>query len=645
MKKFTAMVIFAFVSLIFVSQANAIEIVPISEIKPGMKGYGVTVFQGTEPDTFQVEVYDMTYGLYFGASKRWPIIWAKMSGGPPDYPTEKIGPASGMSGSPIFAQDGRLIGALSCSPSNMDKDPSCGITPAEVMLNGGMSTAGAVSCGGAKMIKMPLYISGLDIETFKLEEIECPIDLERFILLPMSGGGMTADTDGDGVTSTLKPGSAITVYLIRGDIDMGATGTLTWIDSTGFRAFGHPFLGIAQSNLEVAQAKVVTTVANVWSSYKLAGEDIGQPFGSIQEDRFWGIRGEIGVPADVISTSLVLRDDEKELRKVQCSVARLPDWTFYLLRVIAWNMISREFYNQENPPERGSVLIETELTFKTGQSLKLGQIYGYTRGSIYPPMVNFVDNYLRNLFKILSENDALSELEEVNFNVTFSKEREVLSLGRAEFDKNEVCPGETVNLALTFLSQDSLTTYKTEVPFVVPQSARIDEIVEVQVKTGIYFDGTAQQIDPDDDEEEEDDLLGEKELQILLDELRTWTNISLFVKAKFPGYLSEEPGPSTFNSIEEKETATTIQVDSTDRVLVWKETRREKEPETETPEITVLLEIRPPTVARIEASQVLELTVSNGIVIQPQPKKPDDKKGLLVLGGMVIVGIIMFFAN
>ena len=90
-----------------------------------MSGFGLTTFQGTEIDTFQVEILGVLKGAL---GPRMDMILARLSGGP----LEHTGLIRGMSGSPVYI-DGRLIGAISYG-WYFSKDPIGGITPIAHML-------------------------------------------------------------------------------------------------------------------------------------------------------------------------------------------------------------------------------------------------------------------------------------------------------------------------------------------------------------------------------------------------------------------------------------------------------------------------------------------------------------------------------
>lgn len=100
------------------------EFITPDELKPGMKGYGLTVFKGWEPERFDVEIVDVMHA----ASPKGDMIIARLSG----PLIEKSGVAAGMSGSPVYI-DGKLAGAVAFTWPFL-REPLCGITPIQQML-------------------------------------------------------------------------------------------------------------------------------------------------------------------------------------------------------------------------------------------------------------------------------------------------------------------------------------------------------------------------------------------------------------------------------------------------------------------------------------------------------------------------------
>src|SRR5438874_9665904 len=104
--------------------ANA-ALFPLEDLRPGMKGIARTVFAGSEPQEFTLEILGVLPGF---TGPRQSTIIAKLSGANVD----KTGVFAGMSGSPVFIDD-RLVGAIAYS-FPFSKEPICGITPIKQMI-------------------------------------------------------------------------------------------------------------------------------------------------------------------------------------------------------------------------------------------------------------------------------------------------------------------------------------------------------------------------------------------------------------------------------------------------------------------------------------------------------------------------------
>src|SRR5688572_975069 len=84
----------ALLTMLLPSAALAVETMPLDQIKPGMKGIGRTVFEGTDVVEFDVSII----GVLENIGPKQSMIIARLEGGP----LEKTGVIAGMSGSPVF---------------------------------------------------------------------------------------------------------------------------------------------------------------------------------------------------------------------------------------------------------------------------------------------------------------------------------------------------------------------------------------------------------------------------------------------------------------------------------------------------------------------------------------------------------------
>lgn len=110
------------------------EVLPLDEVRQGMKGYGLTVFQGTKIEPFPVEVLSVMRD--FGPQRG--VVWIRCT----DERMQKLGPVSGMSGSPIYlwsegepqelGRGGKLIGAFAYG-FGAATDCVVGVQPIELM--------------------------------------------------------------------------------------------------------------------------------------------------------------------------------------------------------------------------------------------------------------------------------------------------------------------------------------------------------------------------------------------------------------------------------------------------------------------------------------------------------------------------------
>src|SRR5881409_1947901 len=107
-----------------VAAAAAAETMPLAQIQKGMRGYGVTVFEGNRLEKFDVEILGVLNNIGPGQD----LILAKV-----DHPViQRAGVIAGMSGSPIYI-DGKVIGALAYA-WQFSKEAVAGITPIDEML-------------------------------------------------------------------------------------------------------------------------------------------------------------------------------------------------------------------------------------------------------------------------------------------------------------------------------------------------------------------------------------------------------------------------------------------------------------------------------------------------------------------------------
>lgn len=272
----------------------AIPTIAVEELKPGMKGYGKTVIRGADIQTFDVEILGVT-----GTETGGYNILIKVSG---PLLKESGGIAQGMSGSPVYI-DGRLAGAVAYGQAFSDPN-YCFLTPINEMLRLFDETDPRPSV--FLPMSTPLMVSGFTSDgVAHLNEGLKPFGLTSYAV---PGG----DSELDDVK--LEPGSSVGVALVRGDMVIGAIGTVTWTDDQGrVLAFGHPFLQHGDSNYFMTNAWIYASVPNIQSAFKVGS--LGRTLGRISQDRLSGIAGKEGENAPIIPMYVSVTDKDRGIHK------------------------------------------------------------------------------------------------------------------------------------------------------------------------------------------------------------------------------------------------------------------------------------------------------------------------------------------
>ncbi len=262
-----------------------------------MRGVAYTVFEGVNPEPMPVEILGV---LRDALGPGQDMILARLHGEKPEY----TGVVAGMSGSPVYI-DGRLVGAISYRIGQFTKEPIAGITPIEAMLQvrdgevaAATGTKAAVKSGnvdgqpGMVPMETPLVFGG-----FSRETVERFGDKFRELgLTPVAGLG---GADPKAVQpEPLVPGSAVSAVLVRGDLSMAGTCTVTYVDATRLLACGHPITQYGPVDMPMTKAEVLTSLASPLNSFKIINTT--ETVGAFTEDRASAIMGRFGMTARMI---------------------------------------------------------------------------------------------------------------------------------------------------------------------------------------------------------------------------------------------------------------------------------------------------------------------------------------------------------
>ena len=475
---------------------------PIDQIRPGMVGIGRTVFDGDRLDDFKVTVIGV---LRNSVGTRRNLILARLEGGP----LANTGVIAGMSGSPVYI-DGRLVGAVSYSLGQFPKEPIAGITPIEEMredatLPGPRRQAARIdlplpltqeglraSLRQAFSWMRPFADSPADVQVLggdaslvnsgmgtMLRPIATPLTLGGFEpgvidpianafrdqgFLPIMAGSLQGPGPAGPATRAtaprLRPGDPIGVALLNGDLEVGATGTVTEVDGDHVYAFGHPFYGLGPTEFPMTTAHVFGILPSLAASQKIAST--GDVIGTISQDRATTIAGTLGAGPKMIPIKLTLNSERGTRKTFNISMVRDQLLTPLLAYVSILNTLTS--YERQNGV--GTYAVKGAATFKKYGDLSFEDLFTGDQPSVgaAASVVGPINLLMRNAFED-------PEFSGVNLEIDASEQPRSATLERAWVGATRVRPGSTVDVNV------ALRTYRGEqvtrsVPIQIPANAR-----------------------------------------------------------------------------------------------------------------------------------------------------------------------------
>lgn len=388
----------------------------VSEVRQGMKGYGLSVFQGTKIERFDIEVLSVLKNF----NPKSDVVLIKCEG---DY-LKHTGSIAGMSGSPIYLKDDqgkyRMIGAFAYGWP-LTKDPVAGVQPIEYMLrlpvghelsaraNNHPSTQPSrqgsepVRADGSTRLSWSMTKAGivpfwrspnpaefgvrpsglqsgfrLGQDAPALEPLATPLMtgglspsllkqvaplFARYGLTPLQAGGGSASPDEP--AGKLEPGSALAVPLLSGDVDMTAIGTVTETIGDRVFGFGHPFNNEGFIELPMGSGTIHGVIANLQTSFKLGS--LTQTRGELTTDESVGVAGEVGQAAPTVPIEFHVSYADGTSRVYHFQSAQHPKFT----PMIAGTALAAAITGPSELPQYNTLNYRLTLDFANGRTIEI----------------------------------------------------------------------------------------------------------------------------------------------------------------------------------------------------------------------------------------------------------------------------------
>ena len=427
------------------AQPHNAPLMALEELQPGMKGEVWTVFKGSSPEPFGVQVTGVLRNA-LGPGKS--MILCELT----DPRVQSMGAVAGMSGSPLYI-DGKLAGVLAYQIQRFETVRHAGFTPIKDMLEvtalpatrdtfaptpipikGGQNTRSALD-GDIKPLT-PAFSAG------GLSPLVSGLLAPQFESLGLSfnalGGSDSSgeQTSASGAPPVLQPGGVVAVALAVGDITIAGTGTVSHVDGSHVLAFGHPMMSLGATELPMASAEVVTILPSQFNSIKVS--NTGAIIGAFSQDRLSGIYGELGrEPAMVpVEITFPTRQNRKTLN---FRVVRHEQ----VLPLIAASGLAQAVNGSNESGFTRGFRVTVSVDFPGSEPVELSQIYpgpqGFNQG--LSDLVGNLSLWLFNPYERVFP-------ERIRFAVEDTRDSPQGIVEQLQISRTSAAPGEHVDLGL-----------------------------------------------------------------------------------------------------------------------------------------------------------------------------------------------------
>lgn len=472
----------------------------VDEIRPGMVGISRTVFDGTHVEEFRAHILGVLENV-IGPHRN--LILAKLEGGP----LANTGVIAGMSGSPVYV-DGRLIGAVSYALGSFSKEPIAGITPIAEMTDATASATVFRPASARVHVDLPITRESLTAAFRKALNwnrpfAERPDDAQlngltavdglaggqiatllRPIATPLvmsgweadvadlfgsafrdqgfipTGGGAARLRDGEKpFEGPLKPGDAVGVMLVGGDLQLGATGTVTHIDGDRVYAFGHPMYNLGPTDYPMTRAYVYTVLPSLFSSIKLSST--GEIIGTVTQDRATAIAGKLGSGPRMLPITLTLESDRAPKRTFHFGVVN--DQLFSPLMTYASVLNALGSYERQYGAMTFSVKGKT--TLKKHDPITYDNVFSGDQAPI-----NAAAYLVAPITYLVSNDYEKVDVDSIDISISTAEQPKTATLERVWVDDPRPRPGKSVPVKVMLRTYRGDEVVKT-VPIDIPSNA------------------------------------------------------------------------------------------------------------------------------------------------------------------------------
>jgi hypothetical protein len=458
------------------------QTIAVSQIRTGMRGVAYTVFQGVKPETMEVEVLGVLHNVN---GPKGDVILVRLHGQKVEY----TGVVAGMSGSPVYF-DGKLAGAIAFRIGEFSKEPIAGVTPIADMLEinaldrspaeesaavkPSINVITGKTSGPGEASTLPALTETSAGFSSYLKPIEAPLVFNGFSeqavhlfagqfasagIVPVMGAGSVSN---EKQPEPIEAGSAISAILVRGDMDIEATCTVTYVDPQRLLACGHPLLQFGSVDLPMNKAEVLATLPSPLNAFKIVNTT--EAVGTFVQDRHTGIMGVFNKQPEMIPITLNIHS-ATGVKQFHYEVLNNPKLTPVALMVTVFNAL------------HGVNEFGEEITYRLTGSIGVKGFPEVTMRNMFAPSESAQPAAMQAALSLGERFERIYDnpynapaIAGVKLDFDLVRERRWARLESARTDVTEVRPGDEVMLE-TVLAPYRGERIVQQIPVKIPTSA------------------------------------------------------------------------------------------------------------------------------------------------------------------------------
>ncbi len=273
----------------------------------------------------------------------------------------------------------------------------------------------------------------------------------------------------------------MSAVLARGDLNVAATCTVTYVDAKQLLACGHPITQFGNISIPMTKAQVLATLPSPMNAFKIVNTT--ETVGSFTQDRANAVAGTFGRTARMIPVSVEVSPAPGSGLPAQSLHFEVLD-NRQLTPQVMLASIFQSLSGTNTAANEMTLHLSGEIALGEAGTIRLGDTFSSADGA---PAAAAATQYVAQRFLSVYENDLQQpKIDSVHIRAVAVPHRESSDLEAARLSTDEAHPGDTVTIEATLHPfQQGARTLR--IPVVLPTTLQ-DGPLRILVSDGRSLD-------------------------------------------------------------------------------------------------------------------------------------------------------------